>query len=254
MRSVLKRVVTAVAAVISVIVVTWAHPAWAQTADEVIEKSVTALGGRASFAKLKSRRTAGTITLQTPAGDIAGTVEVLNALPNKTRTLINADLTSVGAGSLTVDQRFDGTKGYVLDNLQGNRDITGEQLDNMRNTGFPHLFLKYKDLGIAAKLIGKEKVGDRDTYLIAFEPTTGSTIRQFIDAETYLPIRAVIKVAVPQLGQDVEQTSDVSDYRDVDGVKIPFKLSVSSNVQNYTIVITKVEHNTPIDDALFVKP
>jgi hypothetical protein len=254
MKSVLTRVATAIVAVIPVMIVTWAHPAWAQTADEVIEKSVTALGGRESFGKLKSRRTTGTITLQTPAGDIAGTVEVLNALPNKTRTLINADLTSLGAGALTIDQRFDGTKGYVLDNLQGNRDITGDQLDNMRNTGFPHLFLKYKDLGIVAKLIGQEKVGDRDAYAIAFEPTTGSTIRQFIDAETYLPIRAVIKVTVPQLGQDVEETSDVSDYRDVDGVKIPFRLSVASNVQNYTIVITKVEHNTPIDDALFVKP
>ena len=251
MKPVFRRVATAV---IAVIVVTWAPVAAAQTADEVIEKSVTALGGRASFAKLKSRRMAGTITLQTPAGDIAGTVEVLNALPNKTRTLINADLTSLGAGALTIDQRFDGTKGYVLDNLQGNRDITGDQLENMRNAGFPHLFVKYKDLGIVAKLIGKEKVADRDAYVIAFEPTTGSTIRQFIDAESYLPIRAVIKVAVPQLGQDVEQTSEVSDYRDVDGVKIPFKLSVSSNVQNYTIVITKVEHNTPIDDALFVKP
>ena len=27
----------------------------------------------------------------------------------------------------------------------------------MRNAGFPHLFVKYKDLGIVAKLIGKEK-------------------------------------------------------------------------------------------------
>jgi hypothetical protein len=251
MKSVLKWVATAAAAVV---VVSSARAAWAQTADEVIEKSVTALGGRASFAKLKSRRMTGTITLQTPAGDVAGTVEVVNALPNKTRTLINADLTSLGAGALTIDQRFDGTKGYVLDSLQGNRDITGDQLENMRNTGFPHLFVKYKDLGIVAKLIGKEKVGDRDSYVIAFEPTTGSTIRQFIDAESYLPIRAVIKVPVPQLGQDVEQTSDVSDYRDIDGVKIPFKLSVSSNVQNYTIVINKVEHNTAIDDTLFVKP
>jgi hypothetical protein len=251
MKSVLKRLAAAVAAIVAI---TWAQAAWAQTADEVIDKSVTALGGRAAFAKLTSRRMTGTITLQTPAGDVAGTVELMNALPNKTRTLINADLTSLGAGALTIDQRFDGTKGYVLDNLQGNRDITGDQLENMRNAGFPHLFVKYKDLGIVAKLLGKEKAGDRDAYVIAFEPTTGSTIRQFIDADTYLPIRAVIKVTVPQLGQDVEQTSDVSDYRDVDGVKIPFKLSVSSNVQNYTIVITKVEHNVPIDDALFVKP
>ncbi len=226
----------------------------AQTADEVLEKSVTALGGRAAFAKLNSRRTSGTILLATPAGDIEGTVEVTNAAPNKTRTVIKADLTAFGAGPMVIDQRFDGNKGYVLDSLQGNRDITGDQLENMRNGAFPHPFLAYKQQGIAVKIVGKEKVSDRDAYVVAFEPTSGSVVRQYIDATTYLPLRAVVKVLVPQLGQEVEQTSDVSDYRDIDGVKVPFQIKVSSTVQNYTITIAKVEHNVTLDEAMFAKP
>lgn len=226
----------------------------AQTADEVIEKSIAAMGGRAAFAKLKSRHMSGTIVLQTPAGDVEGTVEVSNAPPNKTRTVIKADLTALGAGQMVIDQRFDGVNGYVMDSLQGNREITGNQLDNMRNAGFPHLYTQYKSLGISAKLTGKETIAGRDAYAIAFEPTTGSVLRQFIDAETYLPVRATIKAMVPQLGTEIEQTSDISDYHDVDGVKIPFVLKVSSSVQSFTITIAKAEHNTPLDDKQFSKP
>jgi hypothetical protein len=87
----------------------------AQTADEIIEKSIAAMGGRAALAKITSRVSTGTISLQTPVGDIPGTVEVMNAAPNKVRTLVKADLTSVGAGALEIDQRFDGENGYVLD-------------------------------------------------------------------------------------------------------------------------------------------
>jgi outer membrane lipoprotein-sorting protein len=238
---------------VAVVLLFSANAAWAQTAEDVIEKSLAALGGRAAHAKIKTRSMAGTITLGTPVGDIPGTIDITNALPNKTRTLIKADLTSVGAGPLVIDQRFDGQSGYVLDSLQGNREITGNQLDNLRNSGFPHAFLTYKELGITAKLQGKDKVGDRDAYVLVFEPTAGSTIRQFIDAESFLPTRFVMTVNVPQMG-DLEQTTDLSDYREVDGVKLPHKLTASSSVQSYTVEISKVEHNAAVDEKQFVKP
>src|SRR5262249_20065389 len=81
----------------------------AQTADEVIEKSLTAQGGRAALGKITSRSTKGDIVVTTDAGNLPGTIEVLNQAPNKVRTLLNLDLTAVGAGPMTVDQRFDGT-------------------------------------------------------------------------------------------------------------------------------------------------
>ena len=108
---------------VALLVLSGAHAALAQTADEVIEKSLTAIGGRAALAKLKTRSMNGTITLSTPAGEIAGSVEILTAPPNKSRSLIKADLTALGAGPLVLDQRFDGSTGFVLDSLQGNREI-----------------------------------------------------------------------------------------------------------------------------------
>lgn len=225
-----------------------------QTANDIIEKSLAALGGRAAHAKLQSRSAKGTIVLTTPVGDINGTIEVLNAAPNKTRALITADLSALGAGELTVDQRFDGETAYVIDSMQGNRAITGNQLDNMRNSSFPHPFMNYKALGATAELVGKEAVGGRDAYVILFDPPSGSTIRNFIDAETLLPIKTVMKVEIPQLGQEVEQTTEFFDYKEVDGVKVPFRIRTSSSVQTISITLTSVEHNGKVDEALFVKP
>ncbi len=52
----------------------------------------------------------------------------------------------------------------------------------------------------------------------------------------------------------IEQTTELSDYREVDGIKLPFKLTSSSSLQSYTVEISKVEHNAPVDEKLFVKP
>jgi hypothetical protein len=239
---------------VALLLLGWADVVWAQTADDVVNRCLTALGGRTAFGKLKSRSTIGTITLSTPAGDITGSVEILNAAPNKSRSLIKADLSALGAGQLVLDQRFDGNSGYVMDTLQGDHDITGNQLDDLRNGSFPHPFLNYKEMGVTAQVSGKEKVGEREAYLVIFDPTSGHVVRQYVDAETYLPIAMVVKVDVPQLGREVELMTEFLDYREVDGIKLPFRLKVTSPVQNYTITITKMEHNVRIDETLFSKP
>lgn len=239
---------------VAVALLGWAHVAAAQTVDEVIEKHLTAIGGRAALAKLQSRQMVGTITLSLPTGgDVTGSIDVLNAVPNKARTLIKLDLTALGAGPIQMDQRFDGTTGYMLDSMQGDRPITGSQLDNMKSGAFPSPFLNYKERGASVELKGKTKVGEREAYELAYKPASGAVIRQFIDAETYLPLRLVVGVDVPGMGL-LDQTTDFADQRDVDGVKVPFQLKSSSAAQSFTIAVTKVEHNVTVDEKLFVKP
>jgi hypothetical protein len=247
MRTLFQRLATVV------VVLAWAHVSSAQTADEVIEKSIAAMGGRAAMEKIKTRSMVGDITLTTPAGDIPGTVEITNAAPNKSRTVIKADLTAFGAGPLVIDQRFDGAVGYVLDSLQGDRPISGNQLDNMKSNSFPHSFLTYKANGIAVKMNGKEKVGDRDAFVLTFEPAAGSPIKQYVDAESYLPVKTVIRANLPQVG-DIEHTALASDFREVDGVKVPYKLQVTSPATGFTMIFSKIANNVAVDEKLFVKP
>lgn len=231
-----------------------ASRARAQTADDVVEKYLTAIGGRAALGKLTSRTTTGTISVGTPAGDLTGTIELYNRAPNKVRTVIKIDASSLGVGQILQDQRFDGTVGYAIDSLNGNRDITGDQAEIMRSSTFPTPFLRYKEEGARVELLGKEKAGDRDAYVIRFTPKTGPASRQFMDAETSLLLKTVVTVNVPQLGTDLEQTVEFSDYRDVDGMKVPYRTRSVNQVQSVTITFTKVEHNTPIDDRSFSKP
>ena len=238
---------------LAVIVLSWAQIASAQTADEVIEKSIAAMGGRAAHDKIKSRVMTGELSIGTPAGDIAGTVEMYATVPNKQRTVIKADLSQFGAGQLLVDQRFDGTTGYAMDSMQGNRDITGNQLDNMKSQSFPNPFMNYKAMGTSVKLGPKEQVGGRDTHVLIFEPSAGSPLKAYIDAETFMPVRSAITTDIPQMGK-VEQQVDPSDFRDVDGVKVPFKLRLTNAMQSISMTFTKVEHNTSLDDKMFVKP
>lgn len=230
-----------------------APPLCAQTVDQLVEKSLAAAGGRSALSKLKSRHMTGTVALVTPVGELRGTVEIWNEAPNKSRQVMKVDLSSAGAGPVTVDQRFNGQAGYVLDSLQGNREVTGSPLDSMKSAIFPTPFLNYKEHGGSVELAPREKVGDRDTYVLIYRPQAGSLVRWYLDAQSYLPVRSALKVNVPQRG-DVDQTTEYFDYREVDGVKVPFKIKNSSSLQSYTITVTKVEHNVSIDAASFSKP
>ena len=230
-----------------------AHAAAAQTADEIIEKSIAAMGGRAALEKVKTRLMTGELSIGTPVGDISGTLEMYAAVPNKQRTVIKADLTSLGAGPLLIDQRFDGTAGYAIDTMQGNREITGTQLENMRAQGFPHPFLNYKASGMSVKLGAKEQIQGKDMYVLTFEPTAGLPIKQYVDAATFLPARTIVTADIPQMGR-MEQMIDPSDYRAVDGVQIAHKLVLTNAMQSITMTIKKVENNLTLDEKMFVKP
>jgi hypothetical protein len=229
-------------------------PALAQTADEIIEKHLAATGGRAALGKLTSRTATGSITLTTPVGDLAGTIEMYTKAPNKSRTLITLDLSAAGGGKVVSDQRFDGAMGYVIDTFNGNREITGGQADAMRNASFPTPLLNYRDNGATVESVGQEKVGSKDAHVVRLTPKTGPVLQLFIDADTFMLVRTAVTINVPQLGGDIEQVVEFSDFRDVDGIKFPFTTRSTNAVQTIVATMSEVKHNTEIDDASFSRP
>jgi outer membrane lipoprotein-sorting protein len=229
--------------------------AQAQTEVEVVEKNLAAMGGRGALAKLETRIATGSVAISTEGSELAGPLVIYLKAPNKSRTLIRLDLSQFGAAAeMVIDQRCDGTTAIASNSLQGDREITGNQLRNMLNASFPTPLLKYKEAGAKVELAGKEKVGSREAFVLLFTPKTGSASRLFVDAETWLLLRAVVKVESPELGGEVEQTSDMSGLQEVDGVKVPFAVAVVNPAQRITIPLTKVEHNQPIDETMFSRP
>src|SRR5262249_60006394 len=102
-------------------------------------------------------------------------------------------------------------------------------------------------------LAGKEKVGDKNAYVLSVTPAAGPTSRVWIDVESYLPVKTSTTIDTPETGP-LEQTTEFSDYRKLDGVNLPYRFNTTSIVQSYTVTVTSVEQNVKIDPALFAKP
>ena len=231
-------------------------PAQGPTADEVVEKYLAAIGGRSALSKVESRVSTGTITVSVQGMQLGGAVELYNKAPNKSRMYSRIDLSQVApdAGEVVVDQRCDGKSAWMSNSMQGDRDVTGSQLQGMLNATFPSPLLNYKEAGAKIELAGKDKVGDREAYVLQYTPKAGPATKQYIDAQTYQMLKAQAKVDAPELGGEVEQVSEFSDYREVDGVKLPFVIKIANPQQLITITLLKVEHNRPMEDWMFSKP
>jgi zinc protease len=232
-------------------IVLWAGAAQAQTADEAVEKALAAMGGRAALTKLNTRVITGTMTVSTQGVDVPGTIEMSYKAPNLARSLMKLDLSAYGGGEMVIDRRCDGKTAFEINSQSGTREITGNQLENMLNASFPSPFLNYKQTGGKVEVAGKEKLGEKDVIVLVFTPKVGSVSRLYFDAQTWQLLRSVGKVNIPDAGGEIEQTTDPSDYRDVDGVKLPYTLVMSNPAQSLTIRIQKIEHNKPLDDSIF---
>lgn len=223
------------------------------TADEIIEKHLAALGGRDALGKLTSQKATGTMTIGTPNGDLTGPVEMLSKAPNKARVLIQLDLTPVGmSDKMVIEQKFNGTSAWMLNSMQGDQELTGNQLENMKSNAFPTPLLNYKTAGAKAELLPKEDVNGKSTLVVLYTPKAGSAVRMYFDPESFLLVRTKTTVNTPEMG-DLEQTRDLSDYRIVAGIKSPFMMVNANPAQSITIKLEKVEYNVPIDDAVFGK-
>jgi hypothetical protein len=224
----------------------------AQSVDDVVEKNLTAMGGRAALSKLESRGVSGKVTVTVQGNDLPGTVDIWLKAPNRSRSLTRLDLSAVGGAELVVDQRCDGVAGFVRDSRRADRELSGSELSHMANASFPTPLLDYKAAGARIELVGKQTLAGRETLVLLYTPKSGAVTRLFLDAETWLLVRAVTTVSSG--GAEVEQVSRPSDYRAVDGVRVPFVVAVETPGQVLTMRLEKVAHNVAIDEALFRRP
>jgi hypothetical protein len=164
------------------------------------------------------------------------------------------DLSAMGAANLVIDQRCDGKAGWVSNSMQGDREITGNQLQGLINSQFPTPLMNYKETGGKVELSGKDAIGGRGVFVLVYTPKAGSAFRFFIDAETFHLVKSISTVDVPEAGGQVEQTTESSDYREIEGLRIPFRLTMTNPMQTVSITLSKVEINKAIDDTLFARP
>lgn len=214
------------------------------TVDQILDKYVQALGGKAAIEKLTSTVAKGTFDL--PAMGMSGPMETYAKAPNKNTSIINLE------GFGMIQSAFDGTIGWSKDPQSGLRELTGAELaDTKRDADF-YRDIRLKQLFPKMSVMGKEKVSERDAYVIEATPAGGKPEKMFFDTQTGLLVRLDNDRDSPQGAAHIETYFE--DYRDAGGVKVPFLVKIVRPDFSFTIKITEVKQNVPVDDAKFNKP
>jgi photosynthetic reaction center cytochrome c subunit len=95
-------------------------------------------------------------------------------------------------------------------------------------------------------------INGRDVVTIQGATPGGMRVKLFFDKETGLLVRSV-RFADSVVGMNPTQV-DYADYREVAGIKIPFKWTVTWTDGQSTIELTDVQANAAIDAARFARP
>ena len=220
-------------------------PRAASTVKEVLSRSIAARGGLAKLHAVTTRRETGLLGLG--AGN-EWPLTVEHKRPNRMRMEIDLQGAKLIRG-------FDGTAGWQKQpQAPAPEALTGDDLHNIANEAdFDGSLVDTAAKGKAV-LVGKESIGGaagHDTYKVQVTLRGGDQFYFYIDAATYLPAHWEGTRLIN--GKPVVFESDFSDYREVGGVKYAFQIlsSIKGSAQKQKIAFSKIEVNTPIDDARF---
>lgn len=229
------------------------------SAEEVVNKYVQAVGGRAAVEKISTRVMRASLVRPTalnPSGAPA-TMEIYQKAPDK---FLGVVTTPEGV----TYQGFDGKAGWVKTTSKQEgwaktatkvREMNGAELAQFKSQISVYRELELPQQYAGMKTTGRERVGARDAYVVEAATPEGRTEHLFFDAQTGLLLRRTI-FTYTMLGYD-PTVIDFSDYRDVGGVKWPFTIQVSSIDNNHngsTRKFTEVKQNVAVDDAKFEMP
>jgi hypothetical protein len=213
--------------------------------EQLIEKYIRAIGGEAAIAKLKTRVSRGTETTTNRMTPPASTpLEVYQTAANKSLRVTYHPQGAVYRG-------FNGTTAWVKD-ARGQREIKGKELAEEKRDADFFRYLKIKESYPGMRVLGKEKVGDREAYVVGATSRDGSREKLYFDADTGLIIRRHVTFRTA-LGP-IPEVIDFTDYKDVDGIKLPFIISWSRPPFTSTQKLVEIKINVPIDDSKFEMP
>lgn len=215
------------------------------SADQILDKCVEASGGRVAWQKLNTRVSKGTVDV--PAMNLAGTVEMWQKAPNRI-------LVTVSVAGAVFTQGFDGNVGWSNDPQNGLREQTdGELAETKRDADFYHT-LDFRKLYATVSFSGIEKIGDRSVYVLEATPSEGGDPdKVYFDTQTGLLLRAITQHHDSD-GNVEPFTEELEDYRTVGDVKVPFTIHQSTPQTAFTIRLDEVHHNVAIDNSVFAKP
>jgi outer membrane lipoprotein-sorting protein len=217
------------------------------SADQILDKYIQAVGGAQNLAKISSFVAKGTSQAY---AELAYPFEVYAKAPNQLTTITHTE-----AGDRTT--AYDGRNGWVampsddkpiplLPLIQG--DLVGARLDAA--ICFPTAL---KQTLTQWRVSMPITINDKDVEVVQGSADGGRTpVNLYFDSKTGLLVRQV-RYTDTKVGLSATQV-DYDDYRDVAGVKMPFKWTTSWLDGQTVYTATSIQPNVSIDAAKFAKP
>lgn len=211
--------------------------------EQILERYEQALGGKEALDALKSYRMKATFTLT----GMTGTIEAWRKEPLKSLSITT--FPRIG----TLKKGFDGETRWVQTPAGTISDSSPQEIAELEREADAYSAGKIRAFFDTLKLEPKAWLSGRDVYVIEGKPAKGPAEKLYFDVENGLLLRWDMARR-----QNDRRTVFVKihfdDYRDVGGVKLPFKMRFAFEHFNFNVLVNEVEHNIPIDDAIFTKP
>ena len=216
--------------------------AWSQTADEIIDNHIKAIGGAQKWNELNSMYS----EMTTDMGGMKIPIKIWQQHMKGMRVEFEVQ----GMTGIQVVTDKDGwslmpfmgqtkpepTNEEALKSARSQLDIRGQLLD-------------YKGKGSTVEYLGEDEDEGVEVYKIRLTDNNKTETTFFIEKESYLLIKAVSKVNFQ--GQEIDAVTKMSNYKDVGGILIPHSVDSMSTGK---MEIVKTEINAAIDADKFVMP
>jgi photosynthetic reaction center cytochrome c subunit len=213
----------------------------APPAELIITKYVEAIGGTAALQKVNTREEKGTI-------NVSGRnlpIEILSRTGGKQLTVIHLP----NGDSVTA---YDGASGWTSAPNRPVREIPSVEVASAQAEVDLQLPLHMKQLFNEVKTTATEKIGDRDTYVVAGMNSGEVTGKFYFDKDTGYLLR-ILRYTKSPLGRNPTQI-DYADYRSRDGLKIPFQLTIARPNSRLVVQLEDAKFNVPLNDTKFARP
>jgi outer membrane lipoprotein-sorting protein len=234
----------------TVVVLSAAAAVCAETVDEIVAKNLQAKGGAEKWKQVSSVKMTGKVTMQ----GMELPLTVYAKRPHYTRQEMTIK-------DQKLVQAFDGTTAWLINPMTGSeapQELPAPVTEMMKKTSdFDGPLLDYKAKGNTIELVGKEKLGDADgteVYHLKVTMKGGDIHHYYLDASKGIELKKGQEV---DLGTGEKQTleTEMSDYRQVDGVLVPHSIRQMMNGKPVAqMSIDKVEFNAVVEDTLFRMP
>jgi hypothetical protein len=218
--------------------------AGAMSLEEVIEKHVTARGGRESWQAVRTMKMTGSFTAFSKVAPFT--------LHKKRDNKYHMDHT---LNERPVIIGYDGETAWWVNHWyqEGPQRVTGQDLTVlMGELDLATPLFDYKEKGYEARLLGEVEMEGLPAIGVELTRPDESVETWYLDPGTYLEIGR--KAPGSDSGQPAEQITFYDDFREIEGVVIPYFNETQWYTRDRIMDIESVEINVPVDDELFEMP